>query len=102
VHDGRHEALALSKPAPDGGRWVLRLWPAWWTLEPEGTPLWVGTVSLQERRAPAGMLAYAATTDRFGEALATLTADLGAVEIRTPAPSRGPLLVRAPGPHSPP
>jgi undecaprenyl-diphosphatase len=103
VHAGRHESLALTKLAPDGNRWVLRLWPAWHRLEPAGTPLWIGTASLQERRAPARMLVFAATTDRFAEALAALSADLGDLEAKRPDPGRDLLLARAPDPpHSAP
>jgi undecaprenyl-diphosphatase len=103
VHSGRHESLALTKPAPDGRRLVLRLWPAWHTLEPTGTPLWIGTASLQELRAPAGMLVFAATTDRFAEALTDLSGDLRDLETRRPDPARDLLLAREPDrPHPAP
>lgn len=94
VHDGRHESLVMVKPDGDGRRWVLRLWPAWRSLDPGAVPLWIGNVGRQERRELVGMLAYPVTTDGFAEGLQLLTADLGWSGVRAPDPARTLILVR--------
>lgn len=57
VHDGRHESLLMIRSLIEGRaqeatssdrRLVLRLWNTGIVLDPEGAPLWVGNVSLQE------------------------------------------------------
>jgi undecaprenyl-diphosphatase len=96
VHDGRHESLVMVKPDGDGRRWVLRLWPAWRSLDPGAVPLWIGNVGRQERRELVGMLAYPVTTDGFGPGLEVFVNDLGWPQVRTPDPARTLRLVRAP------
>jgi membrane protein DedA with SNARE-associated domain/membrane-associated phospholipid phosphatase len=96
VHDGRHESLVMVKPDGDGRRWVLRLWPAWRSLDPGAVPLWIGNVGRQERRELVGMLAYPVTTDGFGPGLEVLVNDLGGPQVRAPDPARTLLLVRSP------
>jgi undecaprenyl-diphosphatase len=96
VHDGRHEALVMVRPDGDGRRWVLRLWPAWRSLDPGAVPLWIGNVGRQERRELVGMLAYPVTTDAFGEGLAAFVADLAWTTMRTPDSARSLLLIRSP------
>jgi hypothetical protein len=96
VHDGRHESLVMVKPDGDGRRWVLRLWPAWRSLDPGAVPLWIGNVGRQERRELVGMLAYPVTTDGFGPGLEVLVNDLGWPQVRAPDPARTLLLVRSP------
>ena len=96
VHDGRHESLVMVKPDGDGRRWVLRLWPAWRSLDPGAVPLWIGNVGRQERRELVGMLAYPVTTDGFGPGLEVLVNDLGWPKVRAPDPARTLLLVRSP------
>ena len=96
VHDGRHESLVMVKPDGDGRRWVLRLWPAWRSLDPGAVPLWIGNVGRQERRELVGMLAYPVTTDGFAQGLQLLTGDLGWSQVRAPDPARTLLIVRSP------
>jgi undecaprenyl-diphosphatase len=96
VHEGRHEALVMAKADGDDRRWVLRLWPAWRSLEPGAVPLWIGNVSRQEKRELMGMVAYPVTTDGFGLALGQLSRDLGWARVRTPDPARPLLLIQAP------
>jgi undecaprenyl-diphosphatase len=96
VHDGRHESLVMVKPDGDGRRWVLRLWPAWRSLDPGAVPLWLGNVGRQERRELVGMLAYPVTTDGFRPGLDALARDLGWPQMRAPDPAQVLLLVRAP------
>ena len=96
VHDGRHESLAMVKPDGDGRRWVLRLWPAWRSLNPGAVPLWIGNVGRQERRELVGMLAYPVTTNGFAQGLELLAGDLDWSQVRAPDPARTLLLVRSP------
>lgn len=96
VHDGRHEALVMTRPDADGRRWVLRLWPAWRSLEPGAVPLWIGNVGRQERRELVGMLAYPVTADGFDRGVEVFVTDLGWPTVRRPDPARALRLVRAP------
>jgi undecaprenyl-diphosphatase len=96
VHEGRHEALVMTRPDGEARRWVLRLWPAWRALEPGAVPLWIGNVSRQEKRELMGMMTYPVTTDGFAAALDQLRQDLGWARVRTPDPARPLLLIRAP------
>jgi len=96
VHEGRHEALVMAKADGEDRRWVLRLWPAWRSLEPGALPLWIGNVSRQEKRELMGMVAYPVTTDGFGPALEQLGRDLGWARVRTPDPPSPLLLIQAP------
>jgi hypothetical protein len=75
---------------------VLRLWPAWRSLEPGAVPLWVGNVGRQERRELVGMLAYPVTTDGFDAGAEALVRDLGWPTVRRPDPARALRLVQAP------
>ena len=60
VHDGRHEALILTRePTPDR-RLVLRLWPTRWRLT-DGRPLYVGNVTRQHRDTVLDLLFFPAT-----------------------------------------
>ena len=96
VHDGRHESLVMVKPDGDGRRWVLRLWPAWRSLEPGAVPLWIGNVGRQERRELTGTLAYPVTTDGFRQGLGALAGDLDWPQVRAPDSARTLLLIRSP------
>ena len=60
VHDGRHEALILTRAAGPDRREVLRLWPARFRLE-DGTPLWVGNVSRQRKDVVLELVVVPAT-----------------------------------------
>jgi undecaprenyl-diphosphatase len=96
VHDGRHEARVMTRPDADGRRWVLRLWPAWRSLEPGAVPLWIGNVGRQERRELVGMLAYPVTTDAFDAGVEVFMSDLGWPGVQRPDTARALRLVRAP------
>ncbi|GAB6042095.1 bifunctional DedA family/phosphatase PAP2 family protein [Endothiovibrio diazotrophicus] len=61
VHDGRHEALAMIRPAAEPERqWVLRLWRAPVTSG-EGRPLWLGSLQPQALYAPFPWFHYPRT-----------------------------------------
>jgi len=75
VHSGRHESLLMRLPAsPDRAprqsaasqeqQLVLRLWNTGIILEPDGEPLWVGNVSVQQPRHIL-MLTFPVTTNEF-------------------------------------
>ena len=95
VHDGRHESLALEKPLADGGRLVLRLWPADIRLQPGRVPLWVGNVSAQTQRRILRLFNFPETLGEFGAARAQLTDDSRALRQRLPttADRSGPVLI---------
>ncbi len=84
VHDGLHESLALEKPSADGGRLVLRLWPADVLLQPTAQPLWLGNVSAQGRRRMLGLFNFPQTLDGFDDVRALLTADSRSLRQRLP------------------
>jgi len=107
VHDGSHEALALVRQAPGGGRLVLRLWETHYRIEGrtplwiethyriEGrTPLWIGTLTKQHKRTLLDLLAIPSTGDNNPDPVAVLGDDLGTLEALVPA-AGGPLLVWA-------
>ena len=95
VHDGRHESFALEKPLADGGRLVLRLWPANIQLQPDDEPLWLGNVSTQSQRRLLGLFNFPQTLGEFDAARAELINDSQSVRQRLPEPAveAGPLLV---------
>ena len=49
LHDGRIDSLRLVREA-DGQRWVLRLWPTDVKIPTNDTPLFVGTIEVQNKR----------------------------------------------------
>lgn len=87
VHDGRHEALLMlgptqESPAQERGRQlVLRLWTSGVVLDPDGLPLWVGSVSLQEAQRIL-FLTLPVAEHEYGTAVARLMQSLSDVEIR--------------------
>ncbi|NCA90210.1 MAG: hypothetical protein EOM92_15250 [Gammaproteobacteria bacterium] len=98
VHDGQHEAFALSKAEGPVRRLVLRFWatPSW--LEGR-TPLWLGTVTAQHRRLILNLLAPPATAPDTVAPLAKVLPDLGALAPRQPTVG-GPWLLGGPGPRA--
>jgi membrane protein DedA with SNARE-associated domain len=60
VHDGRHEALILTKTLDDDQREVLRIWPTRWRLD-DGKPLWVGNVTRQHKGVLLDLIVFPAT-----------------------------------------
>jgi undecaprenyl-diphosphatase len=79
VHDGRHEALVLSKATAQGGRLVLRLWSTPYRLNETHRPLWLGNVSRQRKAVALHTLSYPVTQADFDSPLASLRGDLLAV-----------------------
>ncbi len=57
-------------------QWVIRLWPADKTLTPEGTPLYLGNVSVQFMRQPLGIISFPTTGTDFDRPLRILRHDL--------------------------
>jgi undecaprenyl-diphosphatase len=96
IHDGQQEAMVMTRPGPDGRRWVLRLWPARVTLVPGDVPIWVGNVALQERRTIWGMAVVPATDGGFAEGPALVEAALPAGSRRQADAARPVLLLRLP------
>jgi undecaprenyl-diphosphatase len=72
VHEGRHETLILTRPRSDGSRLVLRLWATSWILTPEGTRLWLGSVSAQKQAVMLNLLTFPETQNKFQIPLAIL------------------------------
>jgi membrane protein DedA with SNARE-associated domain/membrane-associated phospholipid phosphatase len=77
VHAGRHEAVALVKRLPDGGRLVLRLWATRYLLG--GTPLWTGNVTAQRKDLVLNLFVIPATVQEFTRPRAELERDLAAL-----------------------
>jgi undecaprenyl-diphosphatase len=65
VHDGRHDVLRRVRYLDDGHLLVLRLWPASAVLEAPAPPLWVGSITLLERRQPLGLVTTLRTAADF-------------------------------------
>jgi undecaprenyl-diphosphatase len=86
VHDGRHESLALEKPLANGGRLVLRLWPADVRLSPTREPLWLGNVSAQAQRRMLHLFNFPQTLAQSDFASAQLSDDSRALRQRLPDP----------------
>ncbi|WP_295588340.1 VTT domain-containing protein [uncultured Lamprocystis sp.] len=61
VHDARHEALVLGRPAGSDNREILRLWPTQFKLD-DGTPLWVGNVTHQHKKVLLDLIVFPATS----------------------------------------
>ncbi|MDQ2694402.1 MAG: VTT domain-containing protein, partial [Pseudomonadota bacterium] len=62
VHDGRHDAVTVVRPGPDpASRWVLRFWPSDLRLAEGGTPVWLGSLTLQRLERRLHLLSLAAT-----------------------------------------
>jgi undecaprenyl-diphosphatase len=83
VHDGRHEALALFKPQPDGSRLVLRLWATDRILTPEGARLWLGNVSIQRQALMLNLITFPETQPNFHPPLEALGQDIDPLPHRT-------------------
>ncbi|MBW1722885.1 MAG: VTT domain-containing protein [Deltaproteobacteria bacterium] len=61
LHDGRVDSLRLVRQV-DRQRWVLRLWPTDVRIQGNDTPLFVGTIEVQNRRHMAGLIIAARDT----------------------------------------
>lgn len=63
VHAGERQVLMLRHPQDARRQWLLRLWPADARFD-DGTPLWVGSLVLQEARsAYLGLMRYPIAID---------------------------------------
>jgi membrane protein DedA with SNARE-associated domain/membrane-associated phospholipid phosphatase len=74
VHAGHHEAAALAKRLPDGGRLVLRLWSTPYRLD--GAPLWLGNVTAQRKDLVLNLFAIPATVRDHAGPRAEIERDL--------------------------
>jgi undecaprenyl-diphosphatase len=75
VHDGRHEALILTKTISDEKRLVLRLWPAFVRIQPGNKPLWIGNATEQHKQEVAGIFTFPITSEIFEEPFKILLDD---------------------------
>lgn len=92
VHDGRHEALTLTKNSADDGRLVLRLWSTPYRLE-DRTPLWIGNVTAQHKRTILDLLTIPATDPDTVTPLGSARADFAGLHAYQPELG-APLLLR--------
>ena len=77
VHDGHHDELRRALPLDDDRLLVLRLWPAGVELAPGAQPLWIGNVSLLERRQTLGLITALRTVQEYPVALTLWQAEIG-------------------------
>jgi len=91
VHAGRHEAAALVKRLPDGGRLVLRLWSTRYQID--AMPLWVGNVTAQRKDILLNLFVIPATVQEFAGPRSELKRDLAAAPGVTCTPRPGVLLI---------
>lgn len=71
LHDGRFDSLILVREV-NGQRWILRMWPTDMEISVNDTPLFVGTIEIQNRRHTAGLITSAKDTDEYQVSLGTL------------------------------
>lgn len=71
LHSGRVDRLRLVRKA-DGQRWVLRLWLTDVKIPANDTPLFVGTIEVQNRRHMADLIIAARDTGEYDRPLVAL------------------------------
>lgn len=77
THDGRREALVLTRPGPDPrSLWVLRLWRSELQLGTAGTAVWLGSVARSQFAELAGIASVWQFAGDGEAALAALATDL--------------------------
>jgi membrane protein DedA with SNARE-associated domain/membrane-associated phospholipid phosphatase len=76
LHDGRPETVLLVR-GDKTKRWVVRLWPADIELDPNSTPLWIGTVEIQTPRPMAALLTLPKAEPDYSDPLTALEQSLG-------------------------
>jgi undecaprenyl-diphosphatase len=89
VHAGAHQALMLRRALGHDEQWLIRLWPsgAW----AGGTPVWVGTLTVQTSRGALRMVRYPQTESDYDTPLAALAGPLPGFEAhRVRHPGREP------------
>ena len=74
-HAGQHESLRLRRAAPDAAntQYLLRLWPSGYALDGR-TPLWIGSVVLQQAQPVARLFRYPVNQNVYTRALDELPA----------------------------
>lgn len=95
-HNGRADALLMSRLDPDGTRHVLHLWPSPLRVLPGDVPVWQGTVARMRVERRFGVFSFwrtEATQDETRRSLAALAADLRDFGQRTAARENGELQV---------
>ena len=93
VHDGYHEAIALTKEQPENRRLVLRLWPAFILIQPGAKPLWIGNVTEQYKQEVAGTFTFPDTNELFNRPFNVLLEDNAALPHKQPEGERAVLLL---------
>ena len=69
LHDGRIDRLRLVRMA-GSQLWVLRMWPTAVEIPANETPLFVGTIEVQNKRPMAGLIFMARDTGEYDSSLA--------------------------------
>jgi membrane protein DedA with SNARE-associated domain len=85
VHGGAHQVLMLRLPRGEDEQWLIRLWPSGWTAG--GTPLLVGTLTLQTGRRALRLVRYPRTEKDYDtplQAFATTPAGFEARRVTHP------------------
>jgi len=80
-HAGRHQALTLRHGLDDQHQYLLRLWPTALRIDGQ-TPLWIGTLVVQETRPVARLFRYPINEDIFTAALDALDLPLPGIATR--------------------
>ena len=71
LHDGQVDSLRLVHQV-DRQRWALRLWPTDVRITENDTPLFVGTIEIQNQRPIAGLITAARDTGDYDRPLGAL------------------------------
>ncbi|MCA1806244.1 MAG: phosphatase PAP2 family protein [Xanthomonadaceae bacterium] len=83
VHDGHHDVLRRVRHLETNRLLVLRLWPAEVELAPGALPLWIGNVSLLERRQTLGLITALRTSRDYPTAFNLWQTEIGGLCPRT-------------------
>ena len=76
LHDGRTDTIRLVREN-QGRRWVLRMWPSSIQIEGSATPLYAGTIEIQNRHPVTGLMTAAKdTTNDYEHSLNTFASTL--------------------------
>lgn len=87
LHQDRMQEIVMARTVDPKQRLVLRLWPSGHAadLDTTGTPtpLWMGIMSVEQLRHPAGAITIATTDSDFGRDLKLVRADLHSQAVTT-------------------
>ena len=87
LHQDRMQEIVMARTVDPRQRLVLRLWPSGHAADPDSTgtptPLWMGIMSVEQLRHPAGAITIATTETDFGHALKLVGADLQSQAVAT-------------------